>query len=131
MNVRQEIAALGLLLGMADSAMAELKWSSYSLSYLKGDDYEVGDSSREVLTVEHASGSTWGDNFFFLDHLTSDDGSVSNYFELAPRLSFSYLSGTELAVGPVTDVYIATTREGGDFNNYLYGVGVGLAVPGF
>ncbi len=130
MNVKQLITALCLFFGWVHTAAAELIWSSFSLSYLKGNDYEVGDSKRDVLTVEHASGSTWGDNFFFLDHLSSDDGTVTNYFELAPRLSLSYVSGTKLSLGPINDVYIATTWEGGEFNNYLYGVGFNISVPG-
>lgn len=113
-------------------AQAEMYWSNFSLSYLQGDKYEVGDESRQVLTVEHASGHNWGDNFFFMDHLTYDDDTVSNYFELSPRLSLSYVSGSKMSAGILKDVFIATTWEGGDsFNNYLYGLGVALNLPGF
>lgn len=116
----------------APSAQAEMYWSTFSLSYLNGDHYKVGDKSRQVLTVEHASGHNWGDNFFFMDHLTSKDDTVSNYFELSPRLSLSYVTSSELSAGILKDVFIATTWEGGDaFNNYLYGLGVALDLPGF
>ena len=124
-------AVLLVLLSFTTGAHAKQLWSSFSLSYLKGENYEVGDESREVLTVEHASGHTWGDNFFFLDHLKSSDGTISNYFELAPRLSLSYLFNTELKAGPLKDVYIATTYESGTFENLLLGIGFGLAIPGF
>lgn len=129
---KQSIAAFAGALILSVNAHAEMYWSSFSLSYLQGDKYEVGDESRQVLTVEHASGHNWGDNFFFMDHLSYDDDTVSNYFELAPRLSLSYISGSELNAGFLKDVFIATTWEGGDsFNNYLYGLGVSLNVPGF
>ncbi|WP_440906251.1 outer membrane protein OmpK [Catenovulum sp. SX2] len=124
--------AIGSALLFSTSAFAEMKWSSYRLSYIQADKYQVGDNSREVLTVEHASGHNWGDNFFFSDHLMFSDGTVSNYFELSPRLSLSYLSGADLSFGPVKDVYLTSTWEGGDtFDNFLYGVSMGLKVPGF
>ncbi len=124
---------LGLvLLVAASSAHSKMLWSNFSLSYLHGSDYELGDPERNVLTVEHASGHTWGDNFFFMDHLRSDDGTVSNYFELSPRLSLGYLTGKDLSFGIVKDVLIASTWEGGDFfDNYLYGLAVNLDLPGF
>jgi nucleoside-specific outer membrane channel protein Tsx len=127
----------GLALAVAPQAvMAEMYWSDFSLSYLNGDNYEVGDDSREVLSVEHASGHNWGDNFFFMDRLISEDDSKETYFELAPRLSLSYISQKKLSVGPLTDVFIATTWEGdssqfSNFDNYLYGIGTSITVPGF
>ncbi|WP_299200115.1 DUF5020 family protein [uncultured Amphritea sp.] len=113
-------------------ASAEMLWSSFSLSYLNGSDYEVGDPDRQVVTVEHASGHSWGDNFFFLDRLQSANGSSENYMELSPRLSLSSLTGSELSFGPVKDVLLAGTWESGEgFDNFLAGVGVSLDVPGF
>ncbi len=111
--------------------LAEVYWSDFSLSYLNGSDFEVGDPKRQTLTVEHASGMSWGDNFFFIDHQVAETGAVTQYFELAPRISLSSLTKSKLAVGPFKDFYIATTLEGGSFTNYLLGVGVSLAIPGF
>ena len=114
------------------TAQAETIWSDASLSYLNGNDYKVGDNSRQVLTFEHASGHNWGDNFFFMDHLRSADGSKETYFELAPRVSLSYLTGKPMKKGIVKDVYLAGTLEGSpNFDNYLYGVGVGHDIPKF
>ncbi len=117
---------------LSSTASAEMYWSNFSLSYLNGKKYEVGDAKRQVLTVEHASGHNWGDNFFFLDHTTTEHDNVDNYMELSPRLSLSYLSGSKLSAGFIKDVLLASTWEGGSsFNNYLYGVGLSLAIPGF
>ena len=118
---------------MTSLGNAEMLWGSFSLSYLKGNDYEVGDSNRQVLTVEHASGHNWGDNFFFMDRLKSENGSTSTYFELAPRISLSYLTDHKLGFSIIKDLYIATTWESSSagFDNYLYGFGVALNVPGF
>jgi len=132
MTLSQYRVATVLIGGLVSSlpSQAEQLWSTFSLSYLKGGHYQVGDSHRQVLTVEHASTHSWGDNFFFLDH-TASDNEVKNYFELSPRLSFSKLSGKPLQAGFLQDIFLATTWEGGNFDNYLVGLGVSLAVPKF
>ena len=117
---------------LSTSASAEQLWSSFSLSYLKGSDYEVGDNERQVVTIEHASGHSWGDNFLFIDRLESDNGDSSNYMELSPRLSLGNLTENGMSFGPVKDVLLAGTWESGEgFDNFLAGVGVSLDVPGF
>ncbi|SEQ03576.1 Nucleoside-specific outer membrane channel protein Tsx [Amphritea atlantica] len=126
------VVAGAMLSTLSMSASAEMLWSSFSLTYLNGSDYEVGDPDRQVVTVEHASGHSWGDNFFFLDRLESDNGNSENYMELSPRLSLSSLTGNDLSFGPVKDVLLAGTWESGEgFDNFLAGVGVSLDVPGF
>ncbi|MFB9135074.1 outer membrane protein OmpK [Vibrio olivae] len=126
-----------LLIGLctaatATTANAEMIWQDFSVSYLNGSDYEVGDKDRQVITFEHASGHSWGDTFFFLDRLKWDDGTTENYSEFSPRASLSHLSGSSLSFGPVKDVLISTTWESGEgFDNFLYGVGFALDVPGF
>ncbi len=129
------VLAAGVLLA-SSSVSAKQIWSDFSLSLLKGSDYEVGDADRDVLTVEHVSGHNWGDSFFFVDRLKSDNGDTETYFELSPRVSLSYLTGSKMSAGIVKDVFIATTWEGGQsgaggFDNYLVGVGLSLDVPGF
>lgn len=119
-------------LSISSSANAEMQWSDFSLSYLSGSQYEVGDKSRQFLTVEHASGHSWGDNFFFSDRSKSKNGTLENYYELSPRLSLGYVSGNDLSFGIISDVFIASTWEkGAFFDNYLLGLGVSLTVPGF
>lgn len=134
----------------AVAARAEVHWQDNSLSLLSGDDYKVNyslgtdDSSRDVVTFEHASGHSWGDLFLFSDYLSSDAGSDELYTEISPRLSLGKLGGRELAFGPVKDVLLASTLELGNmddpaqltatgphFTHKLAGVGVDLAVPGF
>ncbi|MDC2890385.1 hypothetical protein [Psychrosphaera algicola] len=66
-------------------SMAKTKWSDFSLSYLKGSDYELGDNKREVISFEYANGSTWGDTFMFFDRLISDNGDVETYGEYNSR----------------------------------------------
>ncbi|WP_027859671.1 DUF5020 family protein [Marinobacterium jannaschii] len=119
-------------LGITAQAQAEMFWNDFSISYLNGDNYEVGDPEREVITFEHASGHSWGDTFLFVDRLKSDNGDTETYFEFSPRLSIGNLSGSDLSFGPVKDVFLATTWESGEnFDNILYGIGFSFDAPGF
>lgn len=134
MTKKLVLAMLPVCAGITFSSQvnAEMQWSDFSLSYLSGNEYEVGDKSRKVLTIEHASGHSWGDNFFFAERTKSKNGTIENYYELAPRLSLGHLTGSDLSFGIVSDVFVATTWEQGEFfDNYLLGIGVSLAVPGF
>lgn len=106
-------------------AMAKTKWSDFSLSYLNGSDYEVGDKKREVISFEYANGSTWGDTFMFFDRLMSDNGDVETYGEYNSRIHVKKLNGF------IKNVYVAGTLEMGPGNNYLMGIGTDLNVPYF
>ena len=50
---KRALALVSVCASMAFSTMAsaEQQWSDFSLSYLTSDQYEVGDSSRQFLTV--------------------------------------------------------------------------------
>lgn len=127
------VSALALAATFSVPASAEMFWSQFSLSYLYGNDYKfVEDGEMSVVTVEHASGHSWGDNFLFIDRTMPSKGDSSFYGELSPRLSLGKISDSDLSFGPVKDILIATTWEMGDgFDNYLYGIGSSLSVPGF
>jgi len=120
-----------LLTGLAlaasvTSVNAKTLWSDYSVTYLNGNNYEVGDSDREVVTFEFAAGTTWGDSFMFFDRLKSADGGLETYGEFSPRIKIKELDGF------VKALYVAPSVEIGEgFTNYLYGVGADLAMPGF
>ncbi|WOX04395.1 outer membrane protein OmpK [Microbulbifer pacificus] len=155
MKLTKSLSLLSLSFSLACAPFAALThaetlWSDNSLTALHGKNYEVDyslgsdDSTRNVLTFEHASGHSWGDLFIFSDYLVSDDDSSELYTEISPRLSLGKLSGTELAFGPVKDVLLAgqlelgnmddpdhLTATGPHFTNKLAGIGFDLAVPGF
>ncbi|MBV2129228.1 outer membrane protein OmpK [Arsukibacterium indicum] len=111
---------------------AEILWQDFSVSYLNGSNYRIDDSNLQILTFEHVAGTSWGDSFFFLDHLRGDSGSRSNYAEWSPRLSYSKLSGNSVQFGPVKDLLFTSTVEMSSLQtNFLYGIAADLAVPGF
>jgi len=141
------LATAGVLaagLAGTTAAQADMFWSDNSISILHSADYlnpfSGEDMEYTTMTIEHASGHDWGDAFFFMDR-HSGKGSNSSfnetYSEVSPRISLSNLTGSELSFGPVKDVLLASTYESGSNDsgfsqdNYLYGVGLKWAIPGF
>ena len=121
-----------ILASAALSTQAAPIWQDFSVSGLYGENYEVVDEKETTMTLEYTAKLKYADVFFFLDRMRGGDDSTSSYFELSPRFSLGEVSGQKLAFGPVKDVLLATTWEGGEgFNNFLYGVGVDLAIPYF
>ncbi|MCT8125264.1 nucleoside-binding protein [Alishewanella sp. BS5-314] len=122
-----------LLLCLLPSVVqAKIIWQDFRLSYLYGEHYRLGDPRRQVLTFEYAAQTSWGDSFFFLDHLRSQDGSRNNYAEWQPRFSLTKNSNQTFQFGLIKDVLLAGHLEmSSQATNYLYGAGVDLAVPGF
>ena len=121
---------------IAPTSLADIQWQTFSLSYLQGDNYRVGDPERQVVTFEHAAATTWGDSFLFWDHLWFHNGMEVDYGEWSPRFSFCKLWQVCIAKPNsdafIKDVLIATTLEKGEtFTNGLVGVGVDINLPKF
>lgn len=114
------------LLFVSMATNAKVIWSDYSVTYLNGSNYEVGDADREVLTFEHAAGTSWGDSFMFFDRLESDNGDVETYGEFAPRVRFS-----EARFGIFKNFYFAPSIEMGPKTNYLWGVSTDIDIEAF
>jgi len=133
---RGMLTALGLLVSVgADAGSAS--FSTTNIQYLYGTQYELGDDTRSIVTLEHVNAWKYGDNFFFVD-ITNPDrtGEITGtefYGEISPRLSLSALTGMKLSGGIIKDTLITATLEMGDagsgFHNYLYGLAVDLNVP--
>ena len=128
-----QLAALCAVASTAAFAQAKPVWQDFSVTGLYGENYAypvVGDEiEQRTVTAEYAAGLKYGDFFAFADRSNTDAGN-DTYFEVAPRLSLGAVTGQKLELGPIKDVLIATTWEGGQgFNNYLYGVGFALNVP--
>lgn len=128
------VACLLPMVGHAGSAT----FSTTNIQYLYGTQYELGDGTRSIVTIEHANAWKYGDTFLFVDITNADrDGELTgtgHYAEISPRLSLAKITGTSLSFGPVKDLLIATTAElpsSPAFRRYLYGVGVDLTVPAF
>jgi nucleoside-specific outer membrane channel protein Tsx len=126
------VLALSSVLLCSVSLSAEVLWQDFSVTYLTGSHYRVDGPDKQVLTFEHVAGTSWGDSFFFVDHLRSDNGNRDNYAEWSPRLSFSKLTGNALQFGIISDVLFTSTVEMSSLQtNFLYGIATDLTLPGF
>lgn len=121
-----------------------LQWHDTSLTGLYGTGFEVDPETQQTLTVEHADGWKWGDNFFFTDFIYYDgdsagaNGKSSYYGEFSPRLSAGKILKKDLSVLFIKDWLVAGCYEFGELNGedfghqvYLIGAGLDLDVPGF
>lgn len=107
------------------TAIGETIWKDFRITYLQGNNYLVGDNKREIWTFEHASKSTWGDTFLFIDRTNSSEQGASTYGEFSPRIKVANFDGF------IKALYIAPSVEMGTVNNYLYGIGTDLNLPYF
>jgi len=110
-----------------------LHWHSSSLLLHSGNNYQLGESDRKVISFEHAHGWKYGDNFFFVD-VTHPEGRPHDYYgEISPRLSLGKISGRDLSFGPLKDISIGTTTELGTHlqERWLAGFAFDFDLPGF
>ncbi|AMW80146.1 ion channel protein Tsx [Acinetobacter sp. TGL-Y2] len=135
MKLTQIVASCALTSAAAFTQAAPI-WQDFSITGLYGENYKspfVTQNEKveqSTITAEYAAGLKYGDFFAFADRSNNDPDGNETYFEVAPRLSLGAVTGKKLEVGPIKDVLVATTWEGGEgFNNYLYGIGFSLDIP--
>ncbi len=94
-----------------------------------------------IITFQHASGWKYGDNFFFIDHLSSSESSDTGgddgdefYGEWYSNFSLGAITGKSLKFGPVKDIgVIAGFNFAPEVDSlwYLPGIRLALELPGF
>jgi len=127
------LALLALMLPYSSFAGDLLLFNENSITYQSGDNYRVGDDKQSVVTFEHLSVWSWGDVFFFYDDLKQEHtGHSGYYYEVAPRLSLSKVTGQSFSYGAVKDVFIASVLERGSdgFDGLLLGTSLDWDIPG-
>ncbi len=109
-----------------------IQWHSTNLQLLRGFDYKLGNENRTIVTFEHANGWRYGDFHAFTDVIWAD-GDATLYSEVAPRFSFSKISGYDFSYGIIKDISLSTQIEKPEHQavRYLYGLGVDLNIEGF
>lgn len=123
------------------NVQAEQFWADNSISLLQGDDYKMIDSQDKTatlttMTLEHVSGHSWGGVFLFVDRHVGEDDSQSKqqfketYGELSPKVTLVKLDGPVKAINAAFTYEFGSTSSGFSQDNYLYGAGVDLAIPG-
>jgi nucleoside-specific outer membrane channel protein Tsx len=137
-NPLLSLAAFAVSALLPQAARAAV-WSSTNVEYLYGWNYRLTDREAGVITLEHASGFAYGDNFFFLDitHPVHDtDKASALYGQWDPRFSLGKITGAKLGFGPITDLLVTGELGYGAnlFNyqrEYNYGLGLDIKMPGF
>ena len=116
------------------------EWSITDAQLLYGDGFKLGDSQRATVTLEHADGWRYGDNYLFVDlinHLEHGGVEVEAYGEWYTRLSLKKVFGWDLRLPGVRDVLPSFGFNAGSrptdhpFRAYLGGLGIDFDVPGF
>ncbi|WP_231758244.1 outer membrane protein OmpK [Microbulbifer elongatus] len=86
-------------------------------------------ASSTILTLQHASGWKYGDNFFFVDFINDGERDGFNdsdvYAEWYPNFSLGKITGCDLTFGPVKDLGIIAGF------NYSSDANVEKFLPGF
>lgn len=111
-------------------------WSSTLVEYLRGSTFadtstKEKNDQYDTVTLQHASGWKYGDNFFFTD-VTRLSSKISSYAEFSTRVSSKKIF--EIDYGTfITDILLAATVEmPAEFNRTdLIGLGLDIAIPGF
>lgn len=151
MNILRTILASGLLLvGSSGIAQAEsivdnitgdlLHWQNNEIQFQYGTNYKQAyvpgspAENQKIITLQHANGWKYGDNFFFIDFIDGDDTGRDIYGEIYTNLSFEKITGATIDVGPLTDIgFIAGFNHAREAKVYKYLPGLRLDwdVPGF
>lgn len=130
---------LALLTGGGQAA----DWSTTELHLQRGrldaPDFAGGGSAdTTVVTLQHASGWQYGEQFVFIDYLDDDRADGFNdqdlYGELYASISLGAVSGRDLGAGPLTDVgLLGGVNFGADADvvKYLPGIRLSWSAPGF
>jgi len=106
-------------------------WTSSNIQGLYGEDFIFSEAQRGTVTIEHAHGWKYGDNFFFVDMYNNQGFEV--YAEVYSNFSLSKITGEKFAFGPIKDVSlmlglnISNRPETRRFQAYLWGVNLDLA----
>lgn len=141
--MKRALGMIAALMGLSATSLSTpafanddgpLIWHRENVQLLRGFDYELGDSERTIITLEHASQWSWGDVFIFGDFTFQDNGERNAYGEITPRLSLSRLAGEgPNDEGLLRDTVLVATVELGDqgVDRYLAGAGIDLNIPGF
>lgn len=125
---------------MSSLALVAFETTNIQLLYgenFKGDSfvYDTEDGKKTTVTFEHFRTFSYGDFYMFVDMAEGKkfDGTEQDvYAEIAPRLSFSKISGSDLSSGAFKDIFLATQiNRGKDYVAYLGGIGADFEIPGF
>lgn len=115
--MKRAAIALTMIAGVISASQAA-DWSDTSISYRTGntfaEPFNSNDIHKDIIQFTHASGYTYGSNFFNLDILLSDKSDPSSkgatsgaqefYAVYRNTVEWGKVSGSALKFGPIKDV---------------------------
>ncbi len=116
-----------------DWSVTELHFQHGNLAVptFAGDGYE----QTFILTLQHASGWKYGDNFFFVDYIEDEFGRDDNFYgEVYLNFSLGKIFAREFSYGPIKDIgFVLGYNEDDEANvkKYLPGIRLAFDLPGF
>ncbi|PKG37804.1 nucleoside-specific channel-forming Tsx family protein [Psychromonas sp. Urea-02u-13] len=125
-----------------DLSKNDYKWMQGNLMYSVGElPSNTGGSDHDYLELEFGGRAGILDYYGYVDifNLTNSDSSdkassAKMFAKLAPRISLDGLFQTDLSMGPVQELYLASVYNvsgANDVNNYSVGLGSDVMVPWF
>lgn len=138
MKLKFNLLALAVSSTILSSSAVAAIWSTTEMHIQAGELEQPFDSipgtsaHTTILTLQHASGWEYGDNFFFVDY-SSVNNSDSLYLEWYPTFSFNKLLDANYS-GSLSDVSFVMGVNAAPESNilkYLPGVQLSLNVEGF
>lgn len=142
----------GMTLAFAATTSQAANWSNTEMQFQYGDlkkPFQGGGSESKtdgtaIVTLQHASGWKYGDNFFFFDYLNygktefdainGDSGGTELYGEWYSNFSLGKMTGNDVSFLFVKDMgVIAGFNFAPEVNTHYYlpGVRFALDLPGF
>ena len=118
-------------------------WSTTEVQFqygrLDAPSFAGGQSSdTKILTLQHASGWKYGDNYFFVDMLRDNVGDGFNdgdvYLEWYANFSLGKILDRKVGFGPISDVGVLAginNAADADVLKWLPGIRLAWDVPGF
>ena len=116
-------------------ADAFFDWSQNNIQFLTGNTYNLGSKQRNSITIEHADGWRYGENFAFIDIIDRSDTGTEYYGEFYPRLSLKKVTGKQTSLTFINDfslvsgINVGNLPKSDPFKAYLLGAGVAFNIP--
>ncbi len=139
MKTKKSLSSLGGFLFFISGLLQAAEWSNTDIQLLYGEDYNFGSAPNgkadiRTITLEHASGWKYGDNYFFFDLTEETNGTEDTavYGEYYTRLNLNKILARPI---PVENFYQGTSiglgiNHGEDFQVSLYGLSTNWNIPG-
>ena len=143
--MKKQLLALAVIAAATvPAAHAERYFADNSVTVLGGGEFKLDgygedgnhDYKQTTYTIEHVSGYSWGGLFFFMDADIGEEEWRASYSEFSPKVFLTKFDG-----GIVKNIHADFTLESGSSSNtvtyggfgqdnYLWGFGADLAIPG-